>query len=172
MPTNAHSISSEESPQESPSKTNGVKRRSPLASVDSHNGDLFVNHNHATSDFKRQKYSKTLSTRTLSETLSASNGKVKIFPSLREHREQLPIARGRESLIRSIASNNVTIVLGETGSGKTTRMFRILLSRQLVHIPVYRASSIPARGWLLPWEDRRYATPTCCSDHSRHSRLE
>lgn len=112
-----------------PTNTNGIKRRSPLASLDSDNGDLF----------KRQK---THSTRTLSKTPSASNGKAKIFPSLREQREHLPIARGadlffyistmgliflppgRESLIRSIASNNVTIVLGETGSGKTTRMFR------------------------------------------------
>jgi|SRR6266850_3360657 len=29
---------------------------------------------------------------------------------------------GRESLLRSIALNDVTIILGETGSGKTTRM--------------------------------------------------
>jgi HrpA-like RNA helicase len=36
----------------------------------------------------------------------------------------LSLRLGRESLIRSIALNNVTIVLGETGSGKTTRMFR------------------------------------------------
>ena len=35
----------------------------------------------------------------------------------------LSLRLGRESLVRSIALNNVTIVLGETGSGKTTRMF-------------------------------------------------
>lgn len=35
----------------------------------------------------------------------------------------LPISLlGRESLMRSIALNDVTIILGETGSGKTTRM--------------------------------------------------
>jgi type IV secretory pathway ATPase VirB11/archaellum biosynthesis ATPase len=38
--------------------------------------------------------------------------------------EPISFPPGRESLIRSIASNNVTIVLGETGSGKTTRMLR------------------------------------------------
>lgn len=34
---------------------------------------------------------------------------------------------GRESLLRSVALNDVTIILGETGSGKTTRMSRALL---------------------------------------------
>ncbi|KAH8998717.1 hypothetical protein EDB92DRAFT_1203080 [Lactarius akahatsu] len=147
-------ISSEECPQEcrssadSYSPSNRMKRRSVITSVDPDNGDLFINHKHATSNGKRQKY-----TRTLSETFSTSNGKAKIFPSLREQREQLPIARGRESLIRSIASNNVVIVLGETGSGKST------------------PSSIPARGWYLPRADRRHSASTCRGNHSRHSRL-
>ncbi|KAH9012965.1 hypothetical protein EDB83DRAFT_302392 [Lactarius deliciosus] len=88
-------ISSEECPQErrssadSYSPSNRTKRRSVVASVDPDNGDLSINHKHATSNGKRQKYTKTLS-----ETLSTSNGKAKIFPSLREQREQLPIARG------------------------------------------------------------------------------
>ena len=41
---------------------------------------------------------------------------------------------GRESLIRRIASNDVTIILGETGSGKTTRMSQCPL---------------PVRLWLM-----------------------
>lgn len=63
---------------------------------------------------------------------------------LQKQREQLPIAKGqyfffvpfvipitrgthvlagREALIREIRENDVTILLGETGSGKTTRTY-------------------------------------------------
>jgi len=67
---------------------------------------------------------------------------VKLRPvnPLQKQREQLPIARGnhpihtsptspltafpgREALIREIQENDTTILLGETGSGKTTRAF-------------------------------------------------
>ncbi|KJA17972.1 hypothetical protein HYPSUDRAFT_972874 [Hypholoma sublateritium FD-334 SS-4] len=40
---------------------------------------------------------------------------------LQEQRTQLPIAKGRDALIEEIRKNEVTILLGETGSGKTTR---------------------------------------------------
>ncbi|KAI9574330.1 P-loop containing nucleoside triphosphate hydrolase protein [Boletus coccyginus] len=39
---------------------------------------------------------------------------------LQRQREQLPIAKGKDALIREIRDNDVTILLGETGSGKTT----------------------------------------------------
>ncbi|KAH9065546.1 P-loop containing nucleoside triphosphate hydrolase protein [Lactarius vividus] len=142
-------ISSEECPQDfrgstdSYSPSNRMKRRSVTASADPDNGGLFTNHKHATSNCKRQKYTKTLS-----ETLSASNGKAKIFPSLREQREQLPIARGRESLIRSIASNNVVIVLGETGSGKSTQL------------PQYLLEDGSYRGQIAVTQPRRVAATT------------
>ncbi|KAH9080685.1 P-loop containing nucleoside triphosphate hydrolase protein [Lactarius deliciosus] len=142
-------ISSKECPQErrssadSYSPSNRTKRRSVVASVDPDNGDLPINHKHATSNGKRQKYTKTLS-----ETLSTSNGKAKIFPSLREQREQLPIARGRESLIRSIASNNVVIVLGETGSGKSTQL------------PQYLLEDGSYRGQIAVTQPRRVAATT------------
>jgi HrpA-like RNA helicase len=93
---------------------------------------------------KRQKYAKGQSIGTREEAFPTASRDSKAFRFLQEQREQLPIARGetitnlhnidkasevlpfpllgRESLVRSIALNDVTIILGETGSGKTTRM--------------------------------------------------
>jgi HrpA-like RNA helicase len=93
---------------------------------------------------KRQKHAKSQSIGTREEALPTASRDSKAFRYLQEQREQLPIARGgtitnehnidkaskflpfpllgRESLMRSIALNDVTIILGETGSGKTTRM--------------------------------------------------
>lgn len=42
--------------------------------------------------------------------------------SLREQRESLPIFRLREELIQAIRDNQILVVVGETGSGKTTQM--------------------------------------------------
>ncbi|KAF8904084.1 hypothetical protein CPB84DRAFT_697913 [Gymnopilus junonius] len=41
--------------------------------------------------------------------------------AIQEQRAQLPIAKGKDALIEEIRKNEVTILLGETGSGKTTR---------------------------------------------------
>ncbi|KAJ7065075.1 hypothetical protein B0H15DRAFT_958582, partial [Mycena belliarum] len=41
--------------------------------------------------------------------------------SIQEQRRLLPIAKGREALVAEIRANEVTVLLGETGSGKTTR---------------------------------------------------
>lgn len=72
---------------------NGIKRRSVVASLeDVDNNDPHINHKY--SSHKRQKNATTHSIRTLSETLLPPNGKAKVFPSLREQREQLPIAQG------------------------------------------------------------------------------
>lgn len=94
---------------------------------------------------KRQKYAnKSQSIGTREEAFPTASRDSKGFCHLQEQRGQLPIARGetitnlrnidkipeffpfsllgRESLMRSIAFNDVTIILGETGSGKTTRM--------------------------------------------------
>ena len=94
---------------------------------------------------KRQKYAnKSQLIGTREEAFPTASRDSKAFCYLQEQRNQLPIARGktitnlhdidktpdffpspllgRESLVRSIAFNDVTIILGETGSGKTTRM--------------------------------------------------
>ncbi|PFH56763.1 hypothetical protein XA68_16035 [Ophiocordyceps unilateralis] len=47
--------------------------------------------------------------------------------SLREQREFLPAFAVREDLLRVIRENQVTIVVGETGSGKTTQLTQFLL---------------------------------------------
>src|SRR3970282_1013976 len=39
----------------------------------------------------------------------------------------LPVSERREEIARAIAANQVTIVCGETGSGKTTQLPKILL---------------------------------------------
>ncbi|KAH8175753.1 helicase associated domain (HA2) domain-containing protein [Sarocladium implicatum] len=46
--------------------------------------------------------------------------------SLREQREYLPAFAVREDLLRVIRENQVTIVIGETGSGKTTQLTQFL----------------------------------------------
>jgi len=42
--------------------------------------------------------------------------------SLREQRESLPIFKLRTDLIKAIFDNRILVVIGETGSGKTTQM--------------------------------------------------
>lgn len=46
--------------------------------------------------------------------------------SLREQRQYLPAFACREQLMRAIRENQVTIVIGETGSGKTTQLTQFL----------------------------------------------
>lgn len=44
-----------------------------------------------------------------------------------EHRKQLPIWLYRSDIIQSIVQNQVTIITGETGSGKTTQVPQFIL---------------------------------------------
>ena len=44
------------------------------------------------------------------------------FAQALENRAKLPVFESRESLLKVIAENRVTIVRGETGSGKTTQV--------------------------------------------------
>lgn len=46
--------------------------------------------------------------------------------SIKEQRESLPIFRLREELIKAVHENQVLVVIGETGSGKTTQMTQYL----------------------------------------------
>jgi ATP-dependent RNA helicase DHX8/PRP22 len=46
--------------------------------------------------------------------------------SMKEQRESLPIFKLKSSLCRAIAENQVLVVVGETGSGKTTQMTQYL----------------------------------------------
>ncbi|ETW82034.1 hypothetical protein HETIRDRAFT_154739 [Heterobasidion irregulare TC 32-1] len=60
-----------------------------------------------------------------------SNGHAK-GPTIQEVRAQLPIAQGRSAIVHAIENNDVTIVLGETGSGKTTQIPQYLLESQRI----------------------------------------
>ncbi|GLB41932.1 putative RNA helicase [Lyophyllum shimeji] len=51
--------------------------------------------------------------------------------SLQEQRKELPIAKGRDALIQEIQNNDVTVLLGETGSGKTTQVPQYILESGL-----------------------------------------
>lgn len=46
--------------------------------------------------------------------------------SIKEQRESLPIFRLRAELVAAVAANQVLVVIGETGSGKTTQMTQYL----------------------------------------------
>ena len=46
--------------------------------------------------------------------------------SMKEQRESLPIFQFREEIIEAVRSNQVLVVIGETGSGKTTQMTQYL----------------------------------------------
>lgn len=61
-------------------------------------------------EWKARAESKTLSYGIISEK------------SIKEQREDLPIAKLRPELVRAVSENQVLVVIGETGSGKTTQM--------------------------------------------------
>lgn len=46
--------------------------------------------------------------------------------TLREQREFLPVFAVREELLRIVRDNQVVIIVGETGSGKTTQLAQFL----------------------------------------------
>ncbi|KAI0794894.1 P-loop containing nucleoside triphosphate hydrolase protein [Abortiporus biennis] len=51
--------------------------------------------------------------------------------SIQEQRNQLPIAKGKEALINELRENDVTVLVGETGSGKTTQVPQYILEAGL-----------------------------------------
>ncbi|KAG6890329.1 hypothetical protein C0995_009536 [Termitomyces sp. Mi166 len=65
---------------------------------------------------------------------------------LQEQRNQLPIAKGRDALIQEIQNNDVTVLLGETGSGKTTQVPQYILE-----------SGIAGKGKIAVTQPRRVA---------------
>jgi pre-mRNA-splicing factor ATP-dependent RNA helicase DHX38/PRP16 len=72
--------------------------------------------------------SKTQNTNKFSDHLKKSEGASSFSQSktLREQREFLPAFAVREELLRVIRDNQVVIVIGETGSGKTTQLTQFL----------------------------------------------
>ncbi|KAJ3516974.1 hypothetical protein NLJ89_g793 [Agrocybe chaxingu] len=65
---------------------------------------------------------------------------------IQEQRRRLPIAQGRDALIDEIRSHDVTVLLGETGSGKTTQVPQYILE-----------SGIARNGMIAVTQPRRVA---------------
>ena len=61
----------------------------------------------------------------LSETQAPTYG-IKDSRSIKEQRESLPIYRFKQQIIDAVADNQMLVVIGETGSGKTTQMTQYL----------------------------------------------
>ena len=59
-------------------------------------------------------------------TTTSSVVGVEQYRAIQEQRRALPIFRCRDELLRCIGENRVTIVMGETGSGKTTQLVQYL----------------------------------------------
>jgi HrpA-like RNA helicase len=51
--------------------------------------------------------------------------------SIRDQRESLPIYKLKDELVKAIWDNRILVVIGETGSGKTTQMPQYLMEMGL-----------------------------------------
>ncbi|CCW62546.1 unnamed protein product [Phytomonas sp. EM1] len=76
--------------------------------------------------FKREKLEHILAAQAALDHTADSEAEAERREELRRKQEQLPIFRCRRELLRCIAENTVTIIAGETGSGKTTQLVRYL----------------------------------------------
>jgi ATP-dependent helicase HrpA len=87
-------------------------------------GRLFRLNKQADSDKKRDELAKleTLALAAAAKVERRRDGRPKI-----RYPEELPISQKRDEIARAIAGNQVVIVAGETGSGKTTQLPKICL---------------------------------------------
>ncbi|KIP03746.1 hypothetical protein PHLGIDRAFT_110455 [Phlebiopsis gigantea 11061_1 CR5-6] len=72
--------------------------------------------------------------------------------AIQEQRKQLPISRGRNAIIKEIRENDVTVLVGETGSGKTTQIPQYLLD-----------SGLARNGMIAVTQPRRVAATSLAS---------
>ncbi|KAG9121473.1 putative ATP-dependent RNA helicase dhr2, partial [Ceratobasidium sp. 392] len=102
--------SSKRPPQSTSNGMNGLKRKHSVVAFGDGEGDEgrgATNGGHTNGGSKRKKSQNQL--------------------SLLVERRQLPIWSGRKALVKAVQENDTLIVLGETGSGKTTQVPQFLL---------------------------------------------
>ena len=56
-----------------------------------------------------------------------------VDPRIREQRNSLPIAAGKDAILQAIRDHDTVVVLGETGSGKTTQIPQYLFEAGFAH---------------------------------------
>ncbi|KAI0345694.1 P-loop containing nucleoside triphosphate hydrolase protein [Trametopsis cervina] len=81
-----------------------------------------------------------------------SGAKAGEWSSIQEQRQSLPIAQGRDALIQEIADNDVIVLVGETGSGKTTQVPQYILE-----------SGLAQHGMIAVTQPRRVAATSLAS---------
>ncbi len=69
----------------------------------------------------------------------------------------LPIRRYQQQIVDSVRANPVTVVIGETGSGKTTQISQIL-----------EEAGFAAEGIIGVTQPRRVVRGRCCSQNAMH----
>ncbi|KAH8114655.1 P-loop containing nucleoside triphosphate hydrolase protein [Phellopilus nigrolimitatus] len=67
----------------------------------------------------------------LGKATNSQEKELRKLAALQEQRQQLPIAKGREALIREFRENDTVVLVGETGSGKTTQVPQYILEADI-----------------------------------------
>jgi HrpA-like RNA helicase len=70
------------------------------------------------------------------KTYTVNKAKAPDYEELQKLRKKLPIFHHKEELVNTIKCNQVVVVVGETGSGKSTQMPQYLLEMRVVDGPV------------------------------------
>eukprot|EP00835_Amoeboradix_gromovi_P001483 NODE_68_length_23780_cov_0.251003.p2 type:complete len:874 gc:universal NODE_68_length_23780_cov_0.251003:8442-5821(-) len=73
-------------------------------------------------------------------TQSTSHAYAKVVP-VSESQKQLPIFHKKQEILETIHNNQITIVIGETGSGKTTQLTQYMYHYYCNNVPNYKYSA-------------------------------
>jgi len=78
---------------------------------------------------------KAVLTLVLVEEMAFLSGRNVTSEDLKRQRQSLPIYSARNSLIREVRQNRCCVVVGETGSGKTTQIPQVHRPVAVFHLP-------------------------------------